>query len=324
MKKRFGTLLAILLVFVPIAVLATDSTEDNFQTAKNQISDSLKELKEAKGTRSNGGDSSIYREKGSAYSEYKTSGLGPDYYAKTAESPYTKSKIAQGIAQIAATAAAAIGTSMQGSSATQLKTMAADLQASGVPEYQAMATQLVTEAKYIDNGDSISANKVAENIATYAATELPVDTNYTPTASEQAALNPFAEFFKGFLSSILSVLSSNAISILTTTLGTILGGPVGTALGGSLGGIVNALAQSLINNTPLDAASLGATAATGVNSVITNSASTASSAIKNSATPSASTTSSSSSSSTESVLPAQKTGSEVPIQKSGTDKPIFQ
>jgi hypothetical protein len=286
MKKIIRTVLAAVLVFVPLLSFAA-TTEDNLQAAKNQTEDALKELKTVKGTGTNqNSDPALYREKGSAYSEYKTSGLGPDYYAKTAESPYTKSKIAQGIAALATTAAAAIGTSMQASVISQLTAMISDLKGSGVPEYQAMAADLQKEVGYIQTGDSISAKNTAVNITTYASTYLPVDTSYIPTASEKAALNPFVEFFKGFISSVLSVLSSSAIQILTTALGAIFG-PFGAAIGGSLGAVVNSLAQSLIYNTPVDPSNLGSTAAGDVNSLISKNASSASSAIRTSATPAA-------------------------------------
>ena len=314
MKRFVSALLTAVLVFVPLLSFAASTTEDNLKAAKDQTEDVLKELKTAKGTGANEtADQSLYREKGSAYSEYKTSGLGPDYYKKTAESPYTKSKIAEGIAALATTAAASIGTAMQTSVVSQLTAMISDLKASGVPEYQTMATSLEKENAAIQTGDSITAKSTAASIATYASTYLPVDTSYTPTASEKEALNPFAEFFKGFLDSILSVLSSSAIQVLTAALGTIFG-PLGTVAGGALGNIVSALANSLINNTPIDAKSLGSSAAGGITGVISTNASAASSAIKASATPIATSQSS--------AAPApltQREGANVEIQGSSTD-----
>lgn len=318
MKKLLNAVIAAALLLAPVLSFAA-STEDNLKAAKSQTQDALKELREAKGNNANSmTDESTYREKGSAYSEYKTSGLGPEYYAKTAESPYTKSKIAQGIAAIAATAASSIGTSMQASVVSQLTAMINDLIGSGVPEYKAMAADLQKEVAFIKTGDSISAKKTAENIAAYAATNLPVDPSYVPTASESAAMDPFTQFFKGFLSSILSVLSNQAIAILTAALGTIFGGPVGAVLGGSVGTILSSLASSLINNTPIDATAMGAAAASSVNSAITGAGSSITTGIKISTTPSVSNTTSN----TSNTAPIpQNTGSDAPalnVSKDGS------
>jgi hypothetical protein len=315
MKRIISFFLVTALVFAPLLSYAA-STEDNLRTAKEQTRDVLKELKTAKGTGANEyADESIYKEKGSAYSEYKTSGLGSDYYTKTAESPYTKSKIAEGIAAVATSAASAIGTSMQTSVISQLTAMISDLKGSNVPEYQTMATSLEKENAAIKVGDSITAKKTAEDIATYASTYMPVDQSYTPTASEREALNPFVEFFKGFLGSILQVLSKSAIAVLTAALSTIFG-PIGAAIGGSLSSVVESIAGSLINNTPIDASNLGSAAAGDINSVISKKAGDTSTAIEASATPAATSVSS--------TAPlTQREGSNVEVQGSSTDTKMF-
>jgi len=280
MKKIVSIILTGMLALLPVLSFA-ETTDDNLQAAKDQTLDVLKELKTAKGPNA---DESIYQEKGSAYSEYKTSGLGAEYYRKTAESPYTKSKIAQGIAGLAQTAAAAIGTSMQQSAAAQLAALAADLKASGVPEYQPLATSLATESGYVATGDSISAKQTAANIATYASTTLPVDTSYKPTSSETTALNPFGQFFKGFLDSVLSVLSSSATTVLMAALGSIFG-PLGTVLGGSIGSMVSSIVNSLVNNTPINAESIGTSMAAGLDSAISATSNTIAASIRASSTP---------------------------------------
>ena len=315
MKKIISITLASLLGMVPVLSFAA-TTEDNLQAAKDQTLDALKELQNAKGP-NNGVDATLYQEKGSAYSEYKTSGLGADYYRKTAESPYTKSKIAEGIAALAQTAAASIGTSMQQSAAAQLASLAADLKASGVPDYQPLATSLATESGYVATGDSISAQQTATNIATYASTTMPVD---TPTASETAALNPFGQFFKGFLDSVLSVLSSQATTVLMAALGSIFG-PLGTILGGSLGSMVSSIVSSLVNNTPINATSIGTSMAAGVDSVISSTSNTIAASFKVNPTPVINPATSSSSSAV--AGPTQVVGSENPgattVQQSSTD-----
>jgi hypothetical protein len=307
MQKIICAVMTGLMLFLPVLLLAA-TTEDNLKTAKEQTLDALKELKEAKGSNV---DESVYREKGSAYSEYKTSGLGPDYYKKTAESPYTKSKIAQGIAAIAATAAAAIGTKMQDSAMQQLQSLAADLMGSGVPEYKTLAGDLTTEAGYIGTGDSISANKEAEIINTYAQTYLPVDPNYTPTASETAALNPFAQFMSGFLSSVFAVLSTAAIAILSNALGGIFG-KVGSIVGSTVGSIISSIVSSLINNTPIDAKSLGSTAGSG-----------AAGSVMSAVTPSNNSTSGSSSGVAGTATQVVGSENKVDVTGSSTDKQII-
>jgi hypothetical protein len=203
---------------------------------------------------------------------------------------------------------------MQASAAAQLQSLAADLMGSGVPEYQELAASLKEETEYIKNGDSISANKMADIIKNYAASKLPVDKNYKPTASEQAALNPFAEFFKGFLASILSVLSSQAVAVLTTALGAIFAGPLGAIVSGSIGSILNSLASSLINNTPIDAANMGSMAAGALSAPINSAGSSIQTGIKSSVTP----VISSGTPSTTAPL-KQQTGSEVQSNDYGKD-----
>jgi hypothetical protein len=322
MKKIISIILLMSIILYPVVIYADDITENNLKTAKEQTLDALKELKNAKPPI----DSAVYHEKGSAYSDYKTSGLGPEYYKKTAESPYTKSKIAQGIAAVAETAVSSIGTAMQQSAEAQLTALAADLMGSGVPEYQTMATQLNKEAGYIATGDSIDAKQTADGINQFAAANLPVDLSYKPTSSETAALSPFAQFFEGFLGSVCSALTQGGFSVLTAALGTVFG-PLGSIIGASAGSIVTALVNSLVYNYPVSAQGMGMSAASGVNSGIMNGSSSLSNTIKTSATPSTGGTSNQSSSSGLAPVPVAtqvQGSSNTQINNYGTDSNIIK
>jgi hypothetical protein len=322
MKKVLSLVLVGLLTLRPVLSFAA-TTEDNLQAAKDQTLDALKELQNAKGP-NNSADAAIYQEKGSAYSEYKTSGLGANYYRKTAESPYTMSKIAEAIAALAQTAASAIGTSMQLSAAAQMASLAADLKASGVPNYQPLATSLAAESGYVSTGDTISAQQTATNIAACAATTMPVDTSYKPTTSETAALSPFSQFFKGFLDSVLPVLSSAGMQVLMAALGSIfgpLGTTLGTIMGGSLGPMISNMVTCWLNNTPISDSGTGAEIATGINTYVNATSNSITASFKVSQTPVINPATSSSSSAV--AGPTQVVGSSNPgattIQKSSTD-----
>ena len=239
MKKAISLVLVILMTAGPLLA----ETEESFQKAKDQTLSALKELRESKQAK----DGIILKERGSQYSTYKNSGLGSDYYKKTAESPYTKSKIAEGLLAVAMTAAYTIGTPEQASSSNQLKQIAADLSGSGVPEYQTMADSLLKTAACIDASDQVCATTEVDNLKAWAQSNLPVDSNYKPTNSEKAVLSPFAQFMSGFLNSAFAKIFGAGMAALSTWLAALIGGPAGVFGATLITSIFSSIVQNISN-----------------------------------------------------------------------------
>ena len=242
-KKKFISLIIVILLLInPILVFA--DSEESLRKAKDQTTEALQKLKEMKVSEGNKYSNTVtLPEKGAPYSSYNTSGLNSDYFAKTGESPYTKAKIMEGLLDTALAAAFSIGTSEQKNSADDLRAMAKDLESSGVPEYKEMATYLQKEADCIDASDEYCAKGEADNLKNLVNQLMPrIDPNYTPTASEKAALNPFAKFLQGFAGKVMAKISDYMLQQLLSMLGLV------GKFGGPIGAIVAALGESIIEN----------------------------------------------------------------------------
>ncbi len=155
---------------------------------------------------------------------------------------WVKGQVIQNVGVLAQALAQTAGTAYAFDSASQLRSNASQLIATGDPTFKQIGGQLNQEASQVEAGNQVGAQNTANGIS---QTPLPVvSQGYQPGSQESAFVQALSNTFSMIISSVTGVIGLAAASQFLQLLG------IGGQGGGAFGNIIASGTTGLINGQP--------------------------------------------------------------------------